>query len=251
MNTVVGVFASYPAARQAVRRLAELLPPDRINLLTPGTPEDIVESVPTTKDMPPVGKVIGGALGTAVGLGTGAALFLTGIGAVTVLGVAATGLLGLGGGLLGSKAGEAADEASSEGLPVDELYFYEDALRKGRSVVIVTLEGTEKRDEVKQILSETGAESLDAARESWWVGLRDDEELEYTAAGGDFKRDEPDYRRGYEAALMPHCRGKSYYEALDDLRRRFPGIAESAAFRVGYERSHARLQEAQPAEARG
>ena len=60
------------------------------------------------------------------------------------------------------------------------------------------------------MLAQAGAESIDAAREEWWVGLRDAEEETYRAQGRDFKADEAAYRRGFELALNPKRRGKSY-----------------------------------------
>jgi hypothetical protein len=86
------------------------------------------------------------------------------------------------------------------------------------------------------VLGQAGAESLDAARESWWVGLRDSEEKEYAGSGGDFRADEPAYRRGFEAALHPRARGRSYEEDAERLRECFGADCEGAPFRSGYER---------------
>ena len=127
-------------------------------------------------------------------------------------------------------------EESVEGLPHDELYVYEDALRQGRTVVIVVADDETQSDGARAILSQAGAESLDAARESWWVGLRDAEEAEYTGQDGDFKRDEPVYRRGFEAAQHPSVRDKSYEECVASLRERYSDACETNAFRRGYER---------------
>ena len=43
---------------------------------------------------------------------------------------------------------------------------------------------------MRQLIAGLGAESVDAAREEWWIGLRDAEEAEYTRQGGDFRKDE-------------------------------------------------------------
>ncbi len=60
------------------------------------------------------------------------------------------------------------------------MFLYEDALRRGRTVVVVFAEEAQA-DEVHAVMKEAGAESVDAARERWWIGLRDAEEQYYTA----------------------------------------------------------------------
>lgn len=64
----------------------------------------------------------------------------------------------------------------------------------------------EARDEdeaakARAVFAHAGAESVDAAREEWWIGLRSAEKEHYHALGGHFDSAEPDYRRGFEAAL--------------------------------------------------
>jgi hypothetical protein len=58
----------------------------------------------------------------------------------------------------------------------------------------------------------------------WWVGLRDVEKEQYQAHGRNFEEDEPYFRSGFEAALLPACRNQSYDQARDDLRSRYPQI---------------------------
>jgi hypothetical protein len=64
------------------------------------------------------------------------------------------------------------EDSMTEGLPEDELFVYEDALRKGRSVVIA-LADESKAPLLRELLKAEGAEAVDAAREQWWIGLRD------------------------------------------------------------------------------
>ena len=116
----------------------------------------------------------------------------------TILGAA---ILGIGGAATGVAAGEALEESLVEGLPRDEVYVYEDALEKGRSVVIAFAETEEAEETARNVMIGTGAETIDAAREDWWVGLRDAEEEHYTSSGGRFETDEANYRRGFEQAL--------------------------------------------------
>src|SRR5438045_2869900 len=84
------------------------------------------------------------------------------------------------------------------GIPGDELYVYEDALRRGRSVVMAFTDNEKVAESARVALKRAGAESVDAAREEWWIGLRDAESEHYLAQGGDFKTDEAKYRLGFE-----------------------------------------------------
>src|SRR5262249_46314344 len=127
-------------------------------------------------------------------------------------------------------------EDNVAGLPHDELYVYKDALRQGRSVVFVEPEDELHAEAVRQALLDAGAESIDAAREQWWIGLRSAEKESYAADGGDFGADETYYRKGFEAAQAPAAHGKSYEEALDFLTRHNQIAAIHPAFRRGYER---------------
>jgi hypothetical protein len=163
-------------------------------------------------------------------------LLVPGVGPVIAAGVIGAALFGLGGAAAGAAAGSKLEE-SVEGLPHDELYVYEDALRKGRSVIIVTADDGAQIETARGVLAaQPGVESIDAAREDWWVGLRDAEEAEYTGQGRDFKTDEAIYRRGFEASQHPHLRGKSYEEAVERLRERYSDAYEAEPFRHGYER---------------
>jgi hypothetical protein len=246
MRTVAGIFKSREQAKSAAEQLRSIgISEERISLLAPGaTAEELDAAVPTTDtEQPGMGKAIGGTVGGALGVAGGmhigaaaASLFVPGVGPVLAAGLIGAALLGLGGAATGVAAGGALEDAVAEGLPQDELYVYEDALRQGRAVVIVVADDDEQGEAARNILSQAGAESIDAARESWWVGLRDAEEEEYTGQGGDFKLDEPHYRTGFEAALHPHARGKSYEEASAHLRERYKDAYAQTAFRHGYER---------------
>ena len=68
------------------------------------------------------------------------------------------------------------EEGLAHGLPHDELFVYEDALRQGRTVVIAFADDDDVAERGRQIMSDSGAETVDAARESWWIGLRSAEE---------------------------------------------------------------------------
>jgi hypothetical protein len=246
MNTVAGIFTSRAEAERAFESLRSSgIGEDSISLLTPGTTQQEIDaSVPTTETEQSgtgtaFGGAVGGALGAAGGLHLGAALaslFVPGVGPILAAGLVGAALLGAGGVATGMAAGGALEDSMAKGLPHDELFVYEDALRKGRSVLIVVADDEEKAESVRGLLAGAGAESLDAARESWWVGLRDAEEEEYTGQGSNFRSDEPVYRRGFEAALHPRARGHSYNEDAERLRECFGEECSSGAFKSGYER---------------
>ena len=81
--------------------------------------------------------------------------------------------------------------------------------------------------------------SLEEAREIWWGGLRAAEGETYAIQGRDFMAEEGLFRRGFEAALHPHRRGKTFAEAADHLRERYGEDHQREAFRRGYERGQA------------
>ena len=247
MSTVAGIFNSSAEAERAVEALRTAgIDDGRVSLLTPGTSQGQLDDVPTTEtEQEGMGKaaggVVGGALGVAGGLHLGAAaasLLIPGVGPVLAAGLVGAALLGAGGAATGMAAGGALEDSMAEGLPHDELFVYEEALRRGRSVVLVVADDEVSEGVARDLFKEVGAESVDAARETWWVGLRDAEEAEYAVDGGDFGADEPLYRRGFEASLHPRARGRAYAEDAERLRECYGAECEERAFRRGYERGH-------------
>lgn len=258
MLSVVGIFWSFPDVSQAVERLRAMgIGENQVNLLTPG-PANVerkeLGQVPRTEAEQPgianaLGAVVGGAMGLGGGMSLGtavASLFIPGVGPVMAIGFAAAAILGVGGAFGGAAVGKALETASSHGLPEDELFFYEDALRSGHTVLIVLAEDQKQADQIRDILRDAGAETLDAAREKWWIGLRDAEKLHYGDPGQHPENRESLYRSGFEAALRPSTRGKSYLDAKEQLRRTYPDQYDNALFIRGYERG--REFEKQPAQ---
>jgi hypothetical protein len=244
MIAVVGVFKSRSAAERSGAELVPLeISKDRINILTPEVTDKETAAVPTVAgEQPGVGKamgaVVGGAMGMAGGVGLApaiAGLLVPGVGPVLGIGILAGALLGAIGAMGGAAVGATIESEVFTGLPEDELFVYEDALRKGRTVVVVMAEDDEV-DAVRGALELAGAESVDRAREMWWLGLRDVEREGYTADGGSFEHDERDFRSGFEAALQLRNRGRSYEECYQELAERDARVCESEAFRRGYER---------------
>ncbi len=245
METVVGIFKSRDDARIAIKQLRSLGVPDRrLVLLTPGTDAAELETEIRTIDAeaPGIGQAlgatVGGAMGVAGGYSLGAAaasLVLPGVGPIIAAGILSAAILGLGGAATGAAVGESMEENIDVGLPHDEVFIYEDALRKGRTVVLGFVDDDEKAERARELLAQAGAESIDSAREEWWVGLRDAEEEQYQVQGRVFKTDEVSYRRGFEAALNRQFRGKSLADAAVALDQKFAGATSDEAFRRGYE----------------
>ncbi len=244
MKTISGIFKSRTDAERAVEELrASGVAEDHISLLTPGTTqEELNAEVPTTEtEQPGLGSALGGTVGVAIGAAGGlhlgaaaASLFIPGVGPVIAAGIIGAALLGAGGAAAGIAAGGALEDNMAGGLPHDELFVYEDALRQNRSVIIAIAETDEQEATAREIITKAGAESLDAARDSWWVGLRDAEEAEYVQHGGDFKTDESAYRHGFEASLHPQGRGRSFDEDAERLQQRFGDEYAQESFRRGY-----------------
>ena len=177
MKTLVGIFDTQTDAAAAYRDLRSLnLREENIIVLTPGASLRELDAVPTEEgEQPGMGKAIGGVIGGAMGLAGGVAvatLLLPAVGPVLALGLGA-GSLGLGGAAAGAAGGGALEDLFTRGLPKDEIFLYEDALRHGRTVIVVVCEDEELLTRSREIMERNRAESLDAAREKWWIGLRD------------------------------------------------------------------------------
>jgi hypothetical protein len=243
VETIAAVFVDRLSAERAVQGLRTLgVPEAQISCISRGSPPpDLTRAIPTVEaEQPGVGRalgaVVGGAAGATAGVqlataAAGASLVLPFIGPVIATGAIAGALLGLG---AGAAIGNAVEGAGTVGLPKDELFVYEDALRRGRTVVIASVE-TGIADAARAAMQAMGAETLDAARQDWWIGLREAEAARYAARGGDFTRDEATYRRGFEAALDPDMRGTTYETSRELLARRFPDVYAEHAFRLGWE----------------
>ena len=246
MESIVGIFNSFADAKRAAAILRSLgIPENHISVLSPQTREAEVEAeVPTTEtEQPGIGAAVGGTVGAALGVAGGleagaaaASLLIPGVGPVLAIGLIGAAIFGAGGAAAGALAGHALEERIADGIPRDELFVYEDALRRGRSVVIAFVEHAQIAGQARTALAHAGAESVDAARSDWWIGLRDAEREHYLKQGGDFDADEAKYRLGFEAAMHPDCRGKS----CDDVERRLKGKygeeVQGKPFREGFTR---------------
>jgi len=198
METVAGVFTARARAEQALEQLRAFAPRESLNFIAPATEPEKINAVPVTQDMQPVGRYLGAALGSAVGLAIGATIFLPGLGAITLGGLAAAALFGVGGGLLGGAAAEKADEVAFQGFPADEVYLYKDAVRQGRSVVFVMTDDRTIASRARKVLADAGAETVDPARKDENVGTETAERLHYDPAAAS-----PRVERIHEAPPVP------------------------------------------------
>jgi len=248
MEAITGVFQTKADAEQALREAhAAGITADKITLLTPGTADQVekeVQSVPVdTTEQPGMGKAIGALIGGGVGLTGGSLLvaLIPGVGPVTALGLLGAAILGAAGATVGAVEGGRVEENMSKGLPEDEIFVYEDALRQGRSVVVGLANNERDASTIRKVFSARGAESVDAARDQWWIGLRSAEENHYP--GKSFSEDEKFYRIGFQAALHARTRCMEFDQVsaemdatLEDVEKQYPGEKVEEPFTRGYQR---------------
>jgi hypothetical protein len=257
MEAVSGVFKTQADAQRAVDAAYKFgVPADKITLLTPGSADEIKReagSIPVdTAEQPGIGKAVGALMGGGVGI-TGGALLIAlvpGVGPISALGLLGAAVLGAAGAAVGGKLGGELEESTAQGLPEDEIFVYEDALRKGRSVVIGMADNEDSAASLRELLKTEGAESVDAAREQWWIGLRNAEEGHYTKSSGSFTEDEMFYRLGFEAALHARTRCMEFDQvsaemdaALEDVQKEYPGKNVEEPFTRGYQRGREHYQQ--------
>lgn len=218
MKAIAAIFGSRADAERAAHRVLALgLTPEHIAVLSPGAhPRDTVvtDEGEAQGTGAAIGAVVGGATGAAIGMPLGAAmsLMVPGVGPIIALGLIGAALFSAGGAAIGS----ALETTLSQGVPRDDVFIYEDALRRGRSVVVVVTDDESLAARARDTLRTAGGTDVNAARDDWWAGLREEERGTFTP------EEESAYRRGFEAALTSDARE--------------PGLDASATFRRGWER---------------
>jgi hypothetical protein len=223
MQSIVGIVRDAGVARRIATDVHRRVPQARIRILAPeSTAEDLAAMPTDDAEQPGMGSAIGAVAGGAAGAAA-ASILVPPAGAVAILGITAGALLG---GWGGKATGQAMEEAATFGLPRDELLVYGKALRDGRSVVIATVEDDDAVEPTRRAMAREDVESIDAARDAWWIGLRDAEAADYGRER--FARAESAYRQGFEAA----CRG-------EDLASMTPALTGDPAFQAGYARGRA------------
>ncbi|HEV8585325.1 MAG TPA: hypothetical protein VGT02_10205 [Methylomirabilota bacterium] len=227
MTSVAGIFTSREAAERAAQRLASSgFAREHLTLLTPGTDVRRVEAaVPLDEGEAPgtgaaIGAVTGIATGAGIGVPIGAAvsLMVPGIGPIIAFGLLGAALFGAGGAAIGS----ALEHRLAQGVPHDDLFVFEQALRSGHSVVVALVEDAAEADRAHAIFREAGALDMETARDRWWSGLT-------AAERGRFEPvEEHVYRCGFEAA--------QWCDDRENVRPLHGALIEDAAFQRGWER---------------
>lgn len=257
MEAITGVFTTREAAERAVTAAhAAGISSDRITLLTPGSVDMVDKEMKSVAadatEQPGMGGAIGALLGGGIGL-TGGSLLMAlvpGVGPITAFGLLGTAILGAAGATIGASTGNKVERDSYKGLPEDEIFVYEDALRKGRSVVVALADDGDSIAGVRDVLTKEGAESVDAAREQWWIGLRSAEETQYPQTNRSFSEDEKFFRLGFQAAMHAKTRCMEFDQisaemnaALEDVQRQNPGAQVEEPFTRGYRRGREHYQQ--------
>src|SRR6185503_10751212 len=126
----------------------------------------------------------GAAGGATAGLAV-ASLMVPGIGPLLAFGMVGAALLATVGAAAGSAVGDQAEEELGEGIPHEDVYLYEDALRHGYTVLIAYADDGDQATNAAEVMRKAGTEDLDVLRENWWNELREGERTHYT---GDFDK---------------------------------------------------------------
>jgi hypothetical protein len=226
MKSVAGIFTSRDAAERAMHGLASSgISRDHLTLLTPGADVRRLTAVPIDEGEAPgtgaaIGAVTGAATGAGVGLPIGAAVSLVvpGIGPIIAFGLLGAALFGAGGAAIGN----ALENTLTQGVPRDDLFVYEDALRAGHSVVIALVEDEASAMRARDVLREAGALDLDTARDRWWSALPEAERGRFDPV------EEHTYRCGFEAA--------QWCDDRENVRPLHGDLTDAPAFQRGFER---------------
>ena len=156
MEAIAGVFTSRSDAERALNELHNIgLSADKTTFLAPGTMDQVnteMESVTAdATEQPGMAKAMGALLGGGIGVTGGAILMalVPGVGAISAFGLLGAAILGAAGATVGGAAANKVEKDSFQGLPEDEIFVYEDALRKGRSVVIALAENDDQAKQVR------------------------------------------------------------------------------------------------------
>jgi anti-sigma B factor antagonist len=159
METAIGVFSARDHAEKAVKELREQgVPEQSIVFLT----RSDSEAKTIAKEF---GATVGGFLGGAAGMSAGvvaASLLLPGVGTVFALGFGAAALLGLAGAGAGATVGSAASHGDADSQPTSEnkcaedVGFFREVLKEGRSLIVVRTESPETATSACAILDRMG-----------------------------------------------------------------------------------------------
>jgi len=183
MRATCGIFRSRADAERAARKLRSTdLQWDRVTLLVSGNIEKQVQrGLLSAVRHPSVCKALGAVTGAAAGLAGGfelgavVSVAIPRIGPVTAVAFWGATILGLAGAAVGVAAGSALDITLTDGRAEGASAVFEDALRTGLSIVLAFTDDRDTTEFVRHVLTAEGAEgaeSVDKARQDWWIGPR-------------------------------------------------------------------------------
>jgi hypothetical protein len=226
MKSVAGIFTSRDAAESAAQHLASSgFTRERLTLLTPGSDTRRLAEIPIDEgEAPGTGAAIGAVTGIATGAGTGlpigaaVSLVVPGIGPILAFGLLGAALFGA----AGAAIGNALENTLTQGVPRDDLFVIEDALRRGQSVVVALVDDEASAQRVRDVLRQHGALDLETARDRWWSALPEAERGRFDPV------EEHAYRCGFEAA--------QWCDNRENVRPLHGELVNDPAFRRGFER---------------
>jgi len=190
-----------------------------------------------------MGKAIGALLGGAAGLSAGplvVAALIPGVGPITAIGLLAGAFAGareqaLGG---GGKSGKRHDD----GLPEDEMFVYEDALRKG-GVADCDGGGWSRSSALPRVAKSGGAEEVMQRANSGGLVCEEPSWNIIRLRAGSLATMRSSNRMGFESALHARSRCKEYDQVLgemtvqiEELERQHLGGERGRTVSAGYER---------------
>ena len=114
------------------------------------------------------GEAIGATVGATAGFTAGAtvaSLMVPGLGLIFAIGLGAAALLGVGGAAAGAGVGNTLEKNVDMGFPPEEVDFYRQLLRQGKSLVIAKVRSGADTTTVQEAFRQRGSEDVDAARE--------------------------------------------------------------------------------------
>jgi hypothetical protein len=164
-RTVIGLFRDSNEAQAALHDLeAAGFPVDNLNLVAydgSGVYSDVLRRGNELGANTTRGAAAGGVAGLLLGL---AAVALPGIGPIVAAGPIAAALAGAG---VGAAAGGMLGALADMGVPGHEAKYYEEAIRRGGTLVIVRALGEDMAERAQSLLDRHGALDVEAAAADW------------------------------------------------------------------------------------
>jgi hypothetical protein len=241
MTILTGIFHSVVAASGASRKLHEQgISAGHMMLLTPEAGRaELHEVAPehlAGADGVRAGHVMGAVTGVAGGLLSSAVLtlILPGVGPIFAIGSLVTGAFA--GATVGAAVGGIVQDRFTMLLPPEDVFVYEEALRRGCSLLIVKPVDERQRERTRALFAQLQTESVDELREHWWRQQRQQEIVSTHGTAREFAAHEMTFRHGFESALDVRNRGRSYAEAIPELAERDPTMYQDVVYRAGFSR---------------